>query len=59
MFKLCDLVDLNKLNVVQLGLLKMKCRKQRLKERPFAHVPDLQAYKQGSDRFQKQSTKIR
>ena len=50
MFKLCDLADLYNQNVEQLGLLKMKCTKQSLKERPFAYVPDLQAYKQGSDR---------
>ena len=58
-FKLCDLADMYNQNVVPLGLLKMRCTKQRLKEWLFAHVPDLQAYKQGSDRFQKQLTEIR
>ena len=50
-FKLCDLADMYNQNAVQLGLLKMMCTKQSLKERLFAHVPDLQAYKQGSDRY--------
>ena len=59
MFKLCDLADLYNQNVVQLGLLKMKCTQQRLKEWLFTHVPDLHVYKQDSDRFQKQLTKIR
>ena len=59
MFKLCDLADLYNQNVVQLELLKMKCTKQRLKEWLFARAPGLQAYKQGSDRFQKQLRKIR
>ena len=49
-FNSCDLADLYNQNVVQLGLLKMMCTKQSLTERLFAHVPDLQAYKQGSDR---------
>ena len=49
MFKLCDLADLYNQNVVQLGLLKMMCTKQSLIEWLFTHVPDLQAYKQGSE----------
>ena len=42
-FKLCDLAGLYNQNIVQLGLLKMKCTKQSLKEMLFAHVPGLQA----------------
>ena len=35
----------------QLGLTENKVHKTRLKEQLLAHVPDLQAYKQGSEMY--------
>ena len=50
-FKLRDLADLYNRKVEQLGLTENEVHKTRLKERLLAHVPDLQAYKQGREMF--------
>ena len=51
MFKLHDSANLYNQKVEQLGLTENKMHKTRLKKRLLAHVPDLQAYKQGSDMY--------
>ena len=51
MFKLRDLVNLYNKQVEQLGFTEYEVHKTRLKERLLAHVPDLQAYKEGREMY--------
>ena len=51
MFKLRDLANLYNKKVEHFEFTEYEVHKTRLKERLLAHVPDLQAYKQGSEMY--------